>query len=114
MSQRDRRLAENEAAFRDVNESIRYVAANAVDTVQTMHLVCECGDDTCAEFVDVTVAEYEAVRAVPTHFLVLSGHVLGEIERVVSSNERFAVVEKRPGEPAEIARETDPRDDSPA
>jgi hypothetical protein len=114
VSERERRLAGNEAAFRDVNESLRYVAANTIDTVQTMRLVCECGDDACAEFVEVTPAEYEAVRAVPTHFIVLPGHVAGDIERVVSSQERFVVVEKRPGEPAEIARETDPRDDAPA
>ena len=114
MTEREHRLAENEAAFRDVNESLRYVASNAVDTVQTMRLICECGDGACAAFVGVTVAEYEAVRAVPTHFIVLPDHVAGDIERVVSSNERFAVVEKRPGEPAEIARETDPRDDPPA
>jgi hypothetical protein len=114
VTKREQRLAENEAAFRDVNESLRYVAGNAVDTVQTIRLVCECGDDTCAAFVEATVAEYEAVRAVATHFIVLPGHVVGDIERVVSSHERFAVVEKRPGEPADIARETDPRDDAPA
>ena len=117
MTEREHRLAENEAAFRDVNESLRYVAGNAVDTVdavQTMRVVCECGDDGCAAFVEVTVAEYEAVRAVATHFIVLPSHVVGDIERVVSSHERFAVVEKRPGEPAEIARETDPRDEAPA
>jgi hypothetical protein len=114
VSERERKQAENEAAFRDVNESIRYVAANAVETVQTLRLVCECGDGACAAFLEATVAEYEAVRAVPTDFIVLPGHVASDIERVVSSHEHFAVVEKLPGEPAEIARETDPRDEAPA
>jgi len=109
MTDRAQRLAENEAAFRDVNESLRYVADQGTTTVPTMRLVCECGDGNCSEFVDVTLAEYEGVRAVATHFLVRLGHVAPDIERVVLENDRFAVVEKRPGEPAEIAKETDPR-----
>jgi len=111
VTDREQRLAENEAAFRDVNESLRYVADQDMRTVRTMRLVCECGDGTCAEFLDVTVAEYEGVRAEPTHFLVRPGHVAPDIERVVLETDRFAVVEKRPGEPAEIAKETDPRGD---
>jgi hypothetical protein len=111
MTDREQRLAENEAAFRDVNESLRYVAAQGTATVQTMRLVCECGDAGCSEFVDVTLTEYEGVRAMPTHFIVRLGHVAPDIERVVLQNERFAIVEKRPGEPAQIARETDPRAD---
>jgi len=111
MTDREKRLAENEAAFRDVNESLRYVADQGTATVQTMRLVCECGDGECSEFIDVTSMEYEGVRAVPTHFLVRPGHVAPEIERVVAENDRFAVVEKAPGEPAEIAKESDPRSD---
>jgi hypothetical protein len=110
VSERDRRLAENEAVFRDVNESLRYVAEQSARTVRTLRLVCECGDATCAEFIEVTITEYETVRATPTHFVVRPGHELPDIERVVTANDRFAVVEKRPGEPARIATETDPRE----
>jgi hypothetical protein len=111
VSDREQRLAENEAAFRDVNESLRYVAEEGTTTVRTLRLVCECGDAGCSDFLDATVIEYEGVRAVSTHFLVRPGHVAPEVERVVAENERFAVVEKKPGEPAEIARESDPRAD---
>ena len=111
MSDREQRLSENEAAFRDVNESLRYVAGPGTATVPTIRLVCECGDAGCTDFLDVTVPEYEEVRTVATHFLVRPGHVAPDIERVVVENDRFAVVEKRPGEPAQIATETDPRGD---
>jgi hypothetical protein len=111
MTDREQRLAENEAAFRDVNESLRYVAAQGTATVPTVRLVCECGDAACSEFVEVTLTEYEGVRAVSTHFIVRPGHVAPDVERVVVGNDRFVVVEKRPGEPAKIARETDPRTD---
>jgi hypothetical protein len=111
MTDRERRLAENEAAFREVNESLRYTATQGTSTVPTFRLLCECGDAECAEFVEVTSSEYETVRATATHFIVRPGHELPGIERVVASSDRFSVVEKRPGEPAEIARETDPRGD---
>ena len=109
MTDRERRMAENEAAFRDVNESLRYTAAQGASVVHTMRLVCECGDASCAEFVEVTAGEYETVRATATHFIVRPGHELTDIERVVATNDRFSVVEKRPGDPAEVATETDPR-----
>lgn len=111
MTDREQRLAENEAAFRDVNESLRYVAAQGTATVDTMRLVCECGDASCSEFVEVSPTEYEGVRAVATHFIVRPGHVAPDIEEVVVENDRFAVVEKRPGTPAEVATDTDPRTD---
>lgn len=109
MTDREHRLAENEAAFRDVNESLRYVAAQGTATVPTMRLVCECGDAGCSDFLDVTPTEYQEVRAIPTHFIVRLGHVAPDVERLVLENDRFAIVEKRPGEPADVARETDPR-----
>ena len=46
----------------------------------------------------------------PLHgFVVLPGHEDEEIESVVEKHDRFYVVEKSPGGPAEIARENDPR-----
>jgi hypothetical protein len=54
-------------------------------------------------------AQYEAVRAHAERFVVLHGHQDEEIESVVDTQERFVVVEKRPGGPAEVAREEDPR-----
>jgi hypothetical protein len=111
VTDRERRMAENEAAFRDVNESLRYTASQGARTLPTLRLLCECGDAGCAEFVEVTSTEYETVRATATHFIVRPGHELPDIERVVAANDRFSVVEKRAGEPAKIARETDPRGD---
>jgi len=56
----------------------------------------------------LTVAEYERVRSDPTHFAVLRGHDIAEVERIVEENERFVVVEKF-GASAEAAIELDPR-----
>jgi hypothetical protein len=73
-----------------------------------MELLCECDDPDCHEPVNITRAEYESVRAVPTHFFVLPGHENGDVDRVVNTNERFLVVEKT-GEAADEAEATDPR-----
>ena len=53
--------------------------------------------------------EYEAVRAHARRYLVALDHENPEIERVVSQNAHFAVVETFVGEASRIAEETDPR-----
>ena len=62
--------------------------------------------------VRLTIAEYEAVRAESTHFLVVPSdeHLSPAVERVVQRNERYWVVEKL-GEAAEVSEELDPRVD---
>ena len=60
--------------------------------------------------VELTVAEYEHVRASATHFMLVPGHEIPSIERVVQRAPSYVVVEKL-GEAAEVAEETDPRDD---
>jgi hypothetical protein len=56
--------------------------------------VCECIDTDCHELVCLSREEYEAARRVPTHFVVLQGHVAPEVERVVEESGRYAVIEK--------------------
>jgi hypothetical protein len=52
--------------------------------------------------------EYEAVRKEPTWFFVLPGHEDGRVERIVTSDERYSIVEKIGGA-GEEAEELDPR-----
>jgi len=60
----------------------------------------------------MTVAEYEAVRADPTHFLIAPSpeHVEAEIERIVARHERYWVLEKV-GVAGEVAEDLDDRAD---
>jgi hypothetical protein len=101
--------ARNEALFRRVNEEIEAVSQTISTTDPTMDFLCECDDVECRKTVNASRAEYESVRAMPTHFIVLPGHADRGIERVIASNERFLVVEKE-GAPARLAEESDPRD----
>jgi metal-responsive CopG/Arc/MetJ family transcriptional regulator len=102
----------NEALFRAVNERIEDASKTVPPEEQLMQFLCECDNKACAEKISATRAEYEAVRAVPTHFIVLPGHEDPEIERVVLQSERFLVVEKQGGA-AQEAEKSDPRERRP-
>jgi hypothetical protein len=71
--------------------------------------ICECDVADCTELIPMTLAEYEAIRAVPIRFAVVPGHELPEIETVVERHSAYLVVEKRDDEAQDVARETDPR-----
>lgn len=85
----------HQALRRDVNERI-----NAVDhdfdiaPPEAMEIVCECAHTNCVARIVMTIAEYNAVRRVPTHFFVKDGHEVGEGERVVAESAGYVVVEK--------------------
>jgi hypothetical protein len=103
MDARAERAGKNEAVFREVNERISDVTReNAAE------YLCECATATCTETIPMTVAEYESVRSVPTHFAVLPGHELPDLEEVVARKDRFLVVGKKAGAAA-VAAELDPR-----
>lgn len=103
-----RAAARNEELFRNVNERIEDVSSTVPRDESAMEFLCECDRPGCYERVKATRAEYEAVRAVSTHFLVLPGHEDRRVEHVTHSTDRFFVVEKEQ-EAAADAEATDPR-----
>ena len=106
---RDERIGLNEAVFREVNERISDLAENFGLGDQQLDLVCECGDPDCVERISMSRSEYEQLRSHPTLFAVHAGHDKPEIEELLARRGSYDVVRKREGEPAEVARETDPR-----
>jgi hypothetical protein len=56
-------------------------------------LLCECGNPGCNARIELVETEYEAVRRVPTRFVVVPGHELPELERVVETRTTYRVVE---------------------
>ena len=101
------RIGFNEAAFRKVNEAVRS-GRGLADAGQMLQLVCECGQLGCNLLIELTVAEYERVRANPRCFAIVDGHELPLTETVLERNERYTVVEKFEAG-ARVAEETDPR-----
>jgi hypothetical protein len=107
MNDRDKRMAQNEALFREVNERVNgLVSGTHADTVH--EYLCECANIDCTFRVPARPDEYEAVRAVPTQFLVLPVHFTPEIEEVVAKHETYWIVRKT-GEAAEYVSHLDPR-----
>ena len=112
---RDTQLARNETLFRNLNERLKELddrldtASVGAPAVDREEFFCECGQLDCMGRFEMTRAQYEAVRARSERFVVLPGHEDEEIESVVDKQDRFFVVEKRHGGPAEVARANDPR-----
>ena len=73
--------------------------------------MCECSNTDCASTIELTVAEYERVRSNSTWFAIELDHDLPQIERVVSQDDGYAVVEKLILE--EYMQATDPRSHGP-
>jgi len=109
-SPREGRVGRNEALFREVNERIEELAVFHDFGASRFELVCECANLECAAVIDMTVSEYEAVRADGRRFLVApaESHVVADVERIVERFDRYWVVEKTGGA-AEVAADNDPR-----
>jgi len=107
MERTPEQIARTEALFRNVNEEIRDASDRFASHVG--EFVCECADPSCTEHVEVPLVEYEEVRSEPTQFLVRHGHVKGPVERVVSRNHRYTVIEKVDRVVATIVKRLNPR-----
>ena len=101
------RIARNEATFRRINEDIER-GRDAEDDATLIGFVCECGSADCARLIELTSAEYEAVRSDPCRFAIVHGHEITAVEAVVERHDRYAVVRKLEST-GDIAKETDPR-----
>ena len=106
---REKRMAANEAFFRELNQRLEKLEPPDSDT---LIIVCECADEVCARRLELTHREYEALRSDPTQFAVAHQHADLEIEEVISRNERFEVVRKL-GVGADIAARLDNTSDQP-
>ncbi len=102
-----RRAGANESAFREVNEAIERGQWPG-DEANQVSFRCECAELGCTEIIELTVGEYERVRANPRRFIVAVGHEQPEVETVVERSADYVVVEKR-DRAADLAEANDPR-----
>jgi hypothetical protein len=92
---RETRVAKNEATFRATNREIERVAESLGEQADdTIDVIGECGQPTCEELLPLTISEYDAIHRQRDRFVVVPGHVDTHIERVVTSGDRFVVVDK--------------------
>jgi hypothetical protein len=101
----ERRAVNAEINGRRVNEAIERGGVEGDRAV----FVCECGYVGCNTTVELSIADYEAVRTDFDRFLVVPGHEIDEIDRVVERHTEHLVVVKREPEAKAAAHATDDR-----
>jgi hypothetical protein len=109
MDERARRIGENEALYRAVNERIEDLNDAFGLLAETMAVICECGDLKCSSQIELDIPTYERVRSDPAQFVVLPGHEIPDVEHIVERSDGFFVIKKDRGGPAELAEALDPR-----
>jgi uncharacterized protein YhfF len=103
----EERKARTESAFREVNERI---AENALRfEAGSTEFICECDDPQCTARVEVTIEEYEQIRADGARFLLAPGHGDKSIEEVVERHNTFMIVEKVNATARALVRRLNPR-----
>jgi len=104
---RQQRAGANEATIRDVNEGIeRGQWPGEEDT--PVGFRCECAQLGCNQLIELSVREYEDIRAHPRRFVVVPGHEAPDVETVIEAGPRYVIVEKL-DQAGEVAEQHDPR-----
>jgi hypothetical protein len=103
----ERRLVENEVFFRQPNTKmaegfleLEKVAAD-VGSKEWSHasdkpfdFYCECSDENCRKKISLKPSEYLRMHKNSSQLVLLPGHSVAEIERIVDSSDNWIVVEK--------------------
>ena len=104
----ERRLAENEAYFREQNEQverelemIRQIAMEEGKLGRlpnhdktTFHFYCECSDENCRQRIAITLDSYVAIHKNRHRFMIVPGHQVDAIEHIVKKESDYWVIEK--------------------
>ena len=107
--ERAKRLAANEARFREINERVeRDLERVFYSPLELLPFVCECSRRTCSATIEMMRDEYERVRGDSILFAVAPGHELADIEDVVEEHARYYVIRKHP-ETWDVVQGSDPR-----
>jgi hypothetical protein len=103
----ERRLVENELMFREPNEklAIGFTQLKAMAEEEgdgDLHpnpddpipFYCECADAKCSKRINLRPSEYLKLHKASTQFVVLPGHSIPEIEKIITATRKYEVVEK--------------------
>jgi hypothetical protein len=94
MDSREQRLVENEKTLRTANNRLEKHVAAMVGPDQPVPFLCECIDLDCLQRVELTLDEYERIRADDNFFLIAPGHPMLDGERLVRQSDQVWVVAK--------------------
>ena len=103
----ERRLAENEVYFRQLNENVQEGITNLAKLADEnrqhnlshqndspLHFYCECSDENCRDRIIITPSEYNQIHSHRNRFIIIPGHEVVAVEKVITEHQKFFIVEK--------------------
>jgi hypothetical protein len=104
----EKRWAQNELIFRQHNEKVIKELNSTKDIAKehnqleytkgmdelTLLFYCECSDENCHDRIPLTPKQYEDKHQNKSQFVLLPGHEIPQIERVMHNYGHYMVVEK--------------------
>jgi hypothetical protein len=121
ISHAERRQIENEMIFRRSNEKVGddLEALDAMhiddgdphliqDEAMILHFKCECSDENCTTRIPMRLSDYQEIHTDRDTFVVLPGHQVDPIEKVIRNTSGYNVVLKNNTlpEPSDVLNET--------
>ena len=93
--QSERRLVENEIIFRQANTDMKdFIEDVGAQHNTTLPFFCECSRMNCRRRIELSSDQYQKLHSNRRRFIVVDGHEVPQIERVVERHPGFNVVEK--------------------
>ncbi len=103
----ERRQIENEMIFRRANERISdelddlnelHTKNNNPEMIRDgellLHFMCECSDENCKARILIKLSAYKKIHENRNAFIVKHEHQVNEIEKIVTKEDNYIVVEK--------------------
>ncbi|HUP26205.1 MAG TPA: hypothetical protein VM124_00995 [Candidatus Limnocylindrales bacterium] len=103
----ERRMAKNEAIFREANRRLpenldklkQAAVAEGQETLLPdidipLHFYCECSDENCRKRIVMKPSEHKALHQNTSQFVIIPGHNVPNIERVMRTTDEYTVIEK--------------------
>ena len=87
-----RRVARHEALHRLANEHAFEATKGSASPL--LRILCECGEVSCTAILHVERGAFERVSRRADHFIIVHGHEMPDLERVVEEHRDWLVVEK--------------------
>jgi redox-regulated HSP33 family molecular chaperone len=114
----EKRWAENEVVFRQANErviknisSVKDIAeedgqqefVEGMDEIPLL-FYCECSNENCRERISITPKEYVKQHRSRSQFILISGHHIAQIERILKDYGKYIIVEKFMTPPEDVTQ----------
>jgi hypothetical protein len=107
VDEREKRMTQNEALFREVNERVEALSIE-FGQGSAREFLCECANAECTFRLTLPIDVYESVRADPRQFVVRPVHYTPEVEELVRKETAYWIVRKT-GEAGRYVEHLDPR-----